>query len=239
MLIWNFIIGCTAASFVNVAVIRGQKGQDYLFSRSCCPSCGHVLNWVDMLPILGYLIRRGKCHYCGCNISFRYLLVEITGGVLALMSRNIYEFILYMVLLAVGLYDADTMIIRKRYLIILMILSCILVNFNYVDNHLLGSVIISVPMRIIALTIKGFGFGDVKLMAIGGFLLGWERALLCLILGCAFGSLYALYLLVKRKARFCSEMPFGPFLAAGIRLSWRYGFRIIDFYEFLFIRVYN
>lgn len=239
MSVWNVVIGCVTASFVNAAVIRAQKNQDYVFSRSCCPVCGHLLSFVDMLPVIGYLIRKGKCHYCGCKISIRYPVMEIIGGVRVLLSRNVYDFVLYMILLAVSLYDSDTMTIRNRYLIMLTVLSCFLVDLNYINDHLLGSVIVSVPMCLIAITTKGFGFGDVKLMAVCGFLLGWERAIRSFVLGCMTGSVYALSLLIRKKAGMNSEIPFGPFLAMGIRISWRYGFRLIDFYEFLFIRVYN
>ena len=209
MLVWNIVIGCTVASFVNAAVIRSQNKQNYIFSRSCCPDCGHVLSFIDMLPVAGYLIRSGHCHYCGSRISVRYPLTEMLGAIAAIMSRNMFEFVLYMILLAVALYDMDTMIIRNRYLIMLMVMSFVVTDFCFIGNHLLGIVIISIPMRIIAVITKGFGFGD------------------------------AGYLLLCKKAGMKSEMPFGPFLALGIRISFRYGFRLIDLYELSFIRVYN
>ena len=239
MLVWNIVIGCTVASFVNAAVIRSQNKQNYIFSRSCCPDCGHVLSFIDMLPVAGYLIRSGHCHYCGSRISVRYPLTEMLGAIAAIMSRNMFEFVLYMILLAVALYDMDTMIIRNRYLIMLMVMSFVVTDFCFIGNHLLGIVIISIPMRIIAVITKGFGFGDVKLMAVCGFLLGWDRAILSFVLGCMTGSVYAGYLLLCKKAGMKSEMPFGPFLALGIRISFRYGFRLIDLYELSFIRVYN
>ena len=83
----EFIIGAVAGSFVNVMVIRGQRNEDYVLSRSRCPVCGHVLEWFDLIPLLSYVFLKGKCRYCQTHISIRYLFVEVIGGILGLLSN--------------------------------------------------------------------------------------------------------------------------------------------------------
>ena len=233
MRFWKGIVGSVMASFVNVMVIRTQKKQDYLFSRSCCPVCGHVLTFTDMIPLAGFVIRKGKCHYCGCQISFRYPLVEITGAVLGLLSSSFGELVMFLDLLAIALYDQDTMEIRDGYLLILLICGLFLIDFRYINDHLLGSVAVSVPMLVIALLFNGFGLGDVKLMTIAGFILGWERCILSFVLRCLRGSVFSLRRLVSHKAGIKDQIPFGPYLVFGIIIGYAYGFRLIDFYELL------
>ncbi len=227
----EFIIGAVAGSFVNVMVIRGQRNEDYVLSRSRCPVCGHVLEWVDLIPLLSYVFLKGKCRYCQTYISIRYLFVEVLGGILGLLSNNIYDFLIFMALLAIALYDHDTMEIRNSYIIFLFAVSVLTVDKCYLKDHLIGAFLVSVPMLIMAFLFKGFGGADVKLMSVCGFWLGTERILLSFIIGCLTASGYSLYQIVKKKKTLKSRIPFAPFLSLGIIIGYLYGFRLIDFYE--------
>ena len=231
MLYWKGIIGSVIASFVNVMVLRSRKKEDYLFSRSCCPDCGHQLNYLDMLPIRGFIIRKGKCHYCGCRIPLRYPLVEIMGACLGIISRSAREMVMFMDLLAIALYDRDNMIIKDSYLAVLLLCGMFTIDFRYINNHLLGCVVISLPMLMLAKLTDGFGLGDVKLMAVAGGILGWERCMLGFVLRCFAGSMVSVILLIKNKAGLKDIIPFGPLLVLGIVIAYSYGFRLIDFYE--------
>ena len=233
MWLWKGIIGSVVASFVNVMVIRTQKKQNYVFSRSCCPECNHVLSFVEMIPLAGFIIRKGKCHYCGCHISFRYPLVEMIGIILGILSNTVWEFVMFMDLLAIALYDHDTMEIRDSYLLVLLICGLPVMDFRYLNDHMLGSVIVSLPMLMIALSVKGFGLGDVKLMAAAGFILGRERCILGFVVRCLRGSVISLYRLASHEAQLKDQIPFGPYLVLGIMIGYAYGFRLIDFYELL------
>ncbi len=235
MLYWKGITGSVIASFVNVMVLRSRRKEDYLFSHSHCRDCGHKLNYLDMLPILGFIIRKGKCHYCGCRIPLRYPLVEITGAYLGIISQSVWEMIMFMDLLAIALYDRDNMIIKDSYLTVLLLCGLVTVDFRYLNNHFLGSVIISLPMLVLARLTEGFGMGDVKLMAVAGLILGWERCLLGFVLRCLTGSVVSIVLLTRHKAGLKDRIPFGPFLVLGIVIAYSCGFRLIDFYESIWI----
>ncbi|MBE6124924.1 MAG: prepilin peptidase [Erysipelotrichaceae bacterium] len=235
MLYWKGITGSVIASFVNVMVLRSRQKEDYLFSHSRCPDCGHQLNYLDMLPILGFIIRKGKCHYCGCRIPLRYPLVEITGAYLGIISHSVWEMIMFMDLLAIALYDRDNMIIKDSYLAVLLMCGLFTIDFRYLNNHLLGSVVISLPMYLLARLTEGFGMGDVKLMAVAGGILGWERCLLGFVLRCFAGSVVSIILLTRHKAGLKDRIPFGPFLVLGTVIACSYGFRLIDFYESIWV----
>lgn len=230
----RFIIGAVVGSFVNVMVIRGQRNEDFIWSRSRCPYCGHVLEWYDLIPLFSYLFLKGKCRYCGKNISIMYLFAEINGGILGVLSRNFFDFLIFMALFAIALYDHDTMEIKDSYIIFLLCVAFMSFDKAYIANHIIGTFIISVPMLVIALMFKGFGGGDIKLMAVCGFWLGTDRIIVSFIISCLSASLYSLIRISEKKLSLKEQMPFAPFLAFGIITGYLYGFRLIDFYETLF-----
>ena len=235
MLYWKGLVGSVIASFVNVMVLRSRKKEDYLFSHSRCPGCGHDLNYLDMIPILGFIIRKGKCHYCGCRIPLRYPMVEIMGVCFGMISHSARELIMFMDLLAIALYDRDNMVIKDSYLAVLLLCGVFTIDLRYLNNHLLGSVVISLPMYLLAKLTEGYGMGDVKLMAVVGLFLGWERCLLGFVLRCLTGSVVSIVLLMRQKAGLKDRIPFGPFLVLGTVIAYSYGFRLIDFYESILV----
>ena len=230
----RFVLGTVIGSFVNVMVIRGQRNEDFILSRSRCPKCGHILARKDLIPLLSYLFLKGKCRYCGENISIRYLLVEITGGIIGLLSENIGVFLVFMDLLAIALYDIDTMEIKDSYIVFILPVSFFLIDKTFLTDHLLGALAVSVPMGIMAFRFKGFGGADIKLMFVCGFWLGTERIILSFIAGCILASVLSGIQIIRKKITAKDRIPFAPFLAAGMMIGYLYGFRLIDFYETLF-----
>ena len=224
------IVGSVLASFINVEVTRSRKKEDYVFSRSRCPCCGHVLSFTDMIPVFSYLLLQGKCRYCNKKISKRYLHVELLGILIGLLSSSYREMLTGMILLAISLYDCDNMIIKDSYLLILLVMTLFMIRKEYMYEHLVGALMVSVPLGLMAVITKGFGYGDVKLMAVGGFLLGWERILLAFMVGCISAGIYGLYLIFVKKASVRTKIPFGPFLSLGIFVSLLYGYGLIDLY---------
>jgi prepilin signal peptidase PulO-like enzyme (type II secretory pathway) len=83
-----FVLGLSVGSFLNVVICRLQTKELILFSRSHCPKCRAVLRWYDLIPVLSFLIQRGKCRYCGKRISWQYPIVEISTACLFLLIFN-------------------------------------------------------------------------------------------------------------------------------------------------------
>ena len=81
-----FIFGLIVGSFLNAVIYRLEEKESFLKGRSYCPRCKHVLNWKDLIPVLSFLILRGRCRYCGKKISFQYPLVELATGFLFFLT---------------------------------------------------------------------------------------------------------------------------------------------------------
>src|SRR3989338_8792724 len=87
--IFVFIIGSVIGSFLNVCIYRIPKGKSVVRPRSYCPNCGKALSWYDNIPILSYLVLKGRCRSCKSKISFRYFVVELlTAGTILLLSTT-------------------------------------------------------------------------------------------------------------------------------------------------------
>jgi prepilin signal peptidase PulO-like enzyme (type II secretory pathway) len=142
-----FIFGLFLGSFLNNIALRLEKREDFLFSRSKCPSCGKILTWKELIPILSFLIQKGKCISCGSKISFRYPLVEICTGLwVFLLSQTIpplsflqfFEFLFYLIFLSIlfvlALYDLRTFLVDDKLIIFGIIVGLIFLGFKTYFN---------------------------------------------------------------------------------------------------------
>lgn len=235
-----FIFGCMIGSFLNVVVYRVPIGISVAKGRSFCPNCGKPIAFYDNIPLLSYLWLRGKCRKCGAKIAPRYFFTELCGGLLALLMAWHYDFGLQAVvgfavaaiLLAVTLIDFDTMTIPNG-LVIALVIPVAASYFVFLEPSLISRVIgvfvISVPMLVLSLVIPGgFGGGDVKLMAVAGFLLGWPCTLLATFIGLVLGGIVGVIKLIRKSGE--KHMAFGPYLSVGILVSMLWGMQIIFWY---------
>jgi len=142
-----FIFGLFLGSFLNNVALRLETKEDFLFSRSKCPFCGKILTWKELIPVLSFLIQKGKCRNCGAKISFRYPLVEIFTGLWVfslarVISPNSFfqfsEFIFYMIFLSVlfvlALYDLRTFLVDDKLIIFGLIVGLIFLGFKVYFN---------------------------------------------------------------------------------------------------------
>lgn len=246
MYIYAFIIGVCVASFINVVVYRVPLHIGFVKGRSFCPTCQNTLKIYDMIPVFSWLILRGKCRFCKEPISMRYPVVELFGGLLAMIIfqrygfdwNTILVFIFTMGLLAITLIDFDTMEIPNGLIIFCVICAIINILINPGINMLqsfIGFFIISVPMLAINYIVNdSFGGGDIKLMAVCGFMLGWQNILLAMFIGILLAGSYASVLMATKKIDKESHIAFGPYLCIGIFISLMYGELIIQSYLSLF-----
>lgn len=235
------ILGAIFGSFVNVVVYRYPKGIQFIKGRSHCPYCNATLDWISMIPILGWFICKGKCRYCHSSISFRYPLVETMGAVCMLMAVSCFGFtvqafcisIIFMALLCIAWIDVDTLWIFDHFLILLIILAVWLTFYQPLSimNHLLGSLFAACPMLILNLFVNdSFGGGDIKLMFVCGWMLGMSCAVVADFIAVFSASFYACYLLCRKRAAREDHIAFGPFLCMGVILSMCYGMRLWEWY---------
>ena len=200
-----------------------------------------------MFPILNWVFLRGKCRFCKSPISLRYPMVELLGGVFAILAVRQYGWSLQSVLIfaflciltVTAFVDYDTMEIPNGFVIAALI-SGIAAIFLFPQISLLsrltGFLCVSLPMLLITFLIPGaFGGGDIKLMAACGLFLGWQLTLLSFFLAVLGGGAYGGWLLITKKKGRKEHFAFGPFLCAGMAAAVFIGTPIINWYAgFLF-----
>lgn len=242
------VFGLCVGSFLNVVIYRLPNGMSLSKPNSHCPSCKYELRWYDNIPVLSYLILRGKCRKCKAHISFRYTAVELANTVLWLLCALIFwrESIpmacIYMIVtsifICVFFIDLEHSIIPDRFQIILLCLGVLAILFDkdfawY--SHVIGGAAGFVVFYLVSLIFErvsgkeGLGGGDVKLAGVAGLLLGWERLLLGLLIATLPAAIIML-ILSRGKNGEERQLPFAPYLTVGFCISMLFGDRIIDLY---------
>lgn len=237
-----FVFGAIIGSFINVVIYRVPKQSFLKEKRSYCPSCKTQIKSYDLIPVLSYLILGGKCRQCKQKISIRYPLVELFCGIMAVLSFLRFDFTyktplafgVVVILVAIFMIDFATMEIPDG-LTIAVIPFAIWAIFVF-DNvtimeRIIGFFIISVPMLLLTLAVKSaFGGGDIKLIAVCGFLLGLQNVVFAMFVAILLGGSYAVYLLVTGKSKRGAHIAFGPYICIGVAVSMFYGAEIVSWY---------
>lgn len=246
---WLAVLGAVFGSFLDCAVSRWAAGDPHPFGgRSRCASCGHTLGAGDLIPVLSFLLRRGRCRYCGARIPAECLVAELAGaaGLLCLGLRfgwalELGQWLVWaLLLLALSLTDWEKRVIPDRLLILL---AANRVVWFFVLGHgvaelLEAAAALAVPAALLALALamdkllgrEAMGGGDIKLLAALALYLSWAELLLALLAACVLGFVWAVCLRRKKGA----ALPFGPFLAAGALLVVCYSGPVLDWYFGLF-----
>lgn len=242
MSVFIFILGLIIGSFLNVIIYRLPKNKSIISPPSHCPACGTWLKPFDLVPILSFLLSRGKCRYCGVKISWQYPVVELLTGLLFLSiyvkygigSNSIVFLVLVSLLIIISFIDLKYKIIPNKITYPGMIAGLLIVLiFNHLSfmSALLGLIIPGGSLLLIALLFKkGMGMGDVKLVAMIGTFIGWKYTLLGLFLGSLIGLLISIILIILGKAGRKTQIPFGPYISIGTLIIILWGEKIISFY---------
>lgn len=242
--VYAFVLGAVIGSFLNVVIYRVPREISFAKGRSFCPDCGSQIKGCHNIPIFSYLWLRGKCADCGGKISPRYPLIELFTGIMAVLVLWIFGitfqwlvvFSAGAILICITMIDFDTMTIPNG-LVIAMMVPALLAFFFFpqvgILSRFIGMCIISLPMLALTLFIPdAFGGGDIKLMAVAGFMLGWQNTLLATFIGLLIGGAVAVYLLAQKTKD--KHMAFGPYLCLGIMTALLFGDIIINWYLGLF-----
>lgn len=239
--IYTFIIGTCIASFINVVIERLPKKEGFISGRSHCNDCQRILKWYDLVPVISFIVLKGKCRYCQKAISKRGWIIEIFGGLIGMFCfyqygfalQSVVVFMMTMILLAISMIDLDTMTIPDGLNIALFFVSFILMILNQQEivESLLGMFCISLGMIALNIMItESFGGGDIKLMSAAGIGLGWKKSLLATLIAIILAGSYSVYLLIQKKVDKKSYLAFGPYLSIGIFIAFVYGQEIINWY---------
>lgn len=238
-----FVVGLALGSFLNVVIYRFPEMKGILSGRSICPKCKRPIAFYDLVPILSYLLLFGHCRHCKKPISFQYPLVELSSGLLLVFSYWLVGFSwLFLVYIAISLFIVLIFTYDLKYLEIPEVFSWLFLFLAIIaglwspdlgiSNFLLGGLIGGGVLGILVgiSNERWMGSGDIKIGLGFGFLLGYPRALLFLFLSFIIGATVGVLLLLLKKGKLKSEVPFAPFLIAAAIISLIYGHKLIDLY---------
>lgn len=246
----SFVLGLVVGSFLNVVIWRVPRGESVVRPPSHCPHCDARVRARDNVPLLGWLLLRGRCRDCGHGISRRYPLVELATGlvfvVMALRFGPTAPLPAYLYLAAIGvalwMIDLDVkrlpnVIVLPSYAVAGGLLALAALATGEWDNLLragLGMVALYSFYFALAFAYPaGMGFGDVKLAGVLGLYLGWlgwGEVVIGGFLGFLFGGVVGLGLMLVRRAGRKSQIPFGPYMLAGALVAVLWGGALADLY---------
>jgi len=247
-----FIFGLIIGSFLNVCIYRMPRNESIVSPGSRCASCKKPIKWYDNIPLLSYVLLRGKCRSCGARISPRYFFVEFISAlcflILFMNFRFHYIFWIYSLLtsglIVVGFIDLEFQIIPDSISLIGIFIGIILnVAFpglqgaftwkraflNSMAGALIGGGLIYLTGVLGRLAFKkeSMGGGDVKLMAMLGAFLGWKIAVLIFFLAPFFGAPIGIYMKFVKKE---DIIPYGPYISLASFTAMVWGHKILGLF---------
>jgi len=246
-LITAFIFGICIGSFLNVCIYRLPEGKSIVHPPSSCPGCGTTIRFYDNIPLMSWLFLRGRCRDCQTPIPFRYALVELLGGLMAVcvyvkFGPSIEGIVFYAfiaALLTITFIDLDHQIIPDVISLpgipLGFAASFFMPSITWMES-LIGILVGGGSLYAVAwgyalITGKeGMGGGDIKLLAMIGAFLGWKGVLVTIFMGSAIGTLAGLTAMLGEKKDMKMRIPFGPFLAMGAVISIFFGNALIVWY---------
>jgi len=246
--IFSFALGAAVGSFLNVIIHRLPEEQSIVFPASHCPVCGHAIRFYDNMPLISYVLLRGRCRDCGESIPARYPLVEGLTAVLSLMLYwkfglswpYLCAFVFVCALVAITFIDLDHQIIPDVISLpgipVFFLAAVFVMNLRVLDAFLGfligGGVLYGVAFFYELITKReGMGGGDIKLLAMIGAFLGWQSLLFVLLVSSFVGAAVGITIMIVRGRDMKYAVPFGPFLALG---AVAYLFFGADFHHFFF-----
>ncbi|QDC45312.1 prepilin peptidase [Methylophilus medardicus] len=262
-------IGLIVGSFLNVVIHRlpkmmerewqascldlqgesapAQPKYNLVVPRSACPHCGHQITAFENIPVISYLLLRGRCKACKSGISLRYPLVELLTGGLAFSVAVQYGYsvltlcalVFVFALVALTFIDFDTQLLPDDITLPLLWLG-LLVNIKYGFTDLNSAVIGAMAGYLVLWTVywlfklvtgkEGMGYGDFKLLAAIGAWFGWQLLPAVILLSSVVGSVIGIGLILLKGKTRQTAIPFGPFLALGGIAALFYGQALAAYY---------
>ena len=242
--------GAVVGSFLNVCIYRLPRGRSIVWPASACPHCGRPLSWYENIPVVSYLVLRGRCRTCQEPIAVRYPIVEaVTAAMFA----------------AAMWYYGPGVLLASR-----VVFGCALIVLFAIDleHHLLPNVI-TLPGLIVGFAFslvaepgwfasllgillgggvlfgiaeayyrvrheEGLGMGDVKMLAMIGAFIGWKLTLVALMMASVAGSIVGVLLILTKRGDMKYALPFGTFLAIGAAVAATIGPSLLAWYLGLF-----
>ena len=242
-----FILGLIVGSFSNVCIYRIPINESIIYPASHCPKCRSSIKPIDNIPLLSYILLKGRCRNCGSRIPIQYPVVEFLTGIIYILIFLIYgltlQSLIYIILasavIIIAFIDLNKQIIPDVIslpgIVIGLILSFFIPYISFI-NSVLGVLVGGGIILIIGLVgsvifkKEAIGGGDVKLAAMIGAFLGWRYIIISLFLGFFLGALAGILLVLSKVKSREDVIPFGPFIVLGSLVTILWGEKIISWY---------
>lgn len=259
LLVLTIILGLCVGSFLNVVIYRLPIHMSLARPASHCPKCNYKLKWYDNIPVFSYIFLRGKCRNCGEKISIRYPIIELLNMLLWLacltmftdvfIKTNTNDYVMFGVsalacsaLVCVFCTDLEHMEIPDELQVFLLILGLVSMFSNGVPatEKVLGFLIGGGFFALVYYTFyfikkrECLGWGDVKLIAVCGLILGYKSTILAIILSSVFGAIILLILSLSKKEESNKEYPFATFIVPACIFAMLFGGYVVSWYMSLF-----
>lgn len=251
-----FLIGLSFGSFVNALVWRLHKKRNFVSERSECTHCHHALAWYDLLPVVSWVLLKGRCRYCKKRIEDTPLAELVTAGLFVISymawpygfeASGTVLFVLWLlslvILVALALYDWKWMLLPDKLTFPLIGIGAVMsmVRYAWVEQLIWHQALLEIALGLASIAglyallyaaSKGawVGFGDVKLAVFIGLVLSWQQGLLAVFLANFFALLVVLPGLFSKKVKTTSRVPFGPFLILGCIVAFLWGSALLEWY---------
>jgi leader peptidase (prepilin peptidase)/N-methyltransferase len=243
----SIIFGAIVGSFLNVCIIRLPKEESIIAPGSHCPHCHTPIKFYDNIPLISFILLRGRCRHCKRCISVQYPLIE---GVTAISSFFIFfrygpswSYLFYfsfvaalIVITVIDLYHQTIPDVISIPGIGVGLLSALIIPQITFFDSLMGVLLGGGSLFLVATVYhwlfkrEGMGGGDVKLLAMIGAFLGWESVILTILLSSLIGSIIGILLITLKGKTFKYAIPFGPFLSLGAVITLFYKGEILFWY---------
>lgn len=238
-----FMIGTMVESFTETVAYRQIRKENIVTGRSHCEHCCVQLSWYELIPVISYILLKGKCRHCHKAIDWYHPLLEIMGGWLLILCYQRYGLSWRMILTAVICFDLcliayidikEMLIYHCEVIIFLLCTLIIKANEGINITCLFDTGLVSIMMILMNMVISdSFGGGDIEVMMISGLLLGWQKNIIAMMIAVLLAGAYSGYLLSLKKISCHDHIAFGPFMSAGIILSLFYGQDILSWWGFM------
>ena len=244
------LLGMVVASFLNVCCDRLPAGESLVYPPSHCPACQRRLSAKDLIPIFSYLWLHGRCRYCQASIPRRLLWVEAGTGVLfgftywryglsIELAIILFYCCLFIVLLVIDLEHG--LILNKVVypaMAVALLISIFLPQLEVVSGikqaAIGGGIGLGLFLLGVLISRGGMGWGDVKMAALIGLVVGFPLVFVALLMGIILGGLVAGVLLLFKIKKRKETIPFGPFLSLAAMATLLWGSKILSWYLGLF-----
>lgn len=240
------VLGLCVGSFLNVCVYRLPRGQSLISPPSRCPACGRSLRWLDNIPVISWVVLRGRCRQCGASISAQYPIIEIVTAlvwlVIAWLTPDAWllasRLVLATALIVLFMIDLEHQLLPN-----VITLPGIVIGFAFslvsgpgplaslIGILVGGGVLYAIAAGYYLLRKEeGMGMGDVKMLAMVGAFLGWKAVLLTLVLASFAGAVIGGLLIAWQRGTLRYALPFGTFLAVGTFVAMLWGEQMLAWY---------